>query len=114
MGRYIIAAGLAASEVGGLMMIFGVIGLAAGRKSWAILVDVLLLAGLAAWLWWRRSLVAAGLTLAFVAYEYGYLAYVSGGSNSWLTTYLVLFVVALAAHARKPKPTGAVPTGSRP
>ena len=38
MGRYIIAAGLAASEVGGLMMIFGVIGLVLGLLA-AVLWD---------------------------------------------------------------------------
>jgi len=106
MSQYILAAGLAASEVGGLMMIFGIIGLVTGVKSWAILVDVLLLLGLGAWLWWKRSPVAAGFMLALVGYESGFLAYnasTSGTSNSWLSSYLVLFIVAFAAHMRSPK-----------
>src|SRR5207245_10737224 len=105
MSRYLIAAGLAASEVGALMMILAIIGLATGVKSWGILADILLLVGLGTWLWWRKSVVAAGLILALVVFEYSYLAYdasTSGKSNSWLSTYLILFVAAFAAHGRKP------------
>jgi len=87
-------------------MIFGIIGLVTGVKSWAILVDVLLLLGLGAWLWWKRSPVAAGFMLALVGYESGFLAYnasTSGKTNSWLSSYLVLFIVAFAAHISKTK-----------
>ena len=98
------------------MMVFGIIGLATGVKSWSILVDVVLLLGLGVWLWWRRSRVAAGLMLALVAFEYWSLAdkaVTSGASNSWLTSYLVLFLVAFAAHVRSPKglPDRDTPTG---
>jgi hypothetical protein len=112
MSQYILAAGLAASEVGGLMMVFGIIGLP-GVKSWSILADVVLLLGLGVWLWWRRSPIAAGLMLALVAFEYWSLANTSGSSNSWLTSYLVLFLVAFAAHMRSPKrlPDRDTPTG---
>src|SRR5437879_3657424 len=106
MSQYILAAGFAASEVGGLMMVWGIIGLATGVMSWGILVDVVLLLGLGVWLWWRKSPVAAGLMLALVAFEYSSLANkaaTSGASNSWLTSYLVLFAVAFAAHMRSPK-----------
>jgi hypothetical protein len=54
MRRYVIAAGLAASAVGGLMMVLVMIGLATGVQPWGVLVDVLLLVGLGTW--FRRAL----------------------------------------------------------
>jgi hypothetical protein len=114
--RYVIAAGLAASEVGALMIVLSIIGLVAGAKSPRTLVDVLLLAGFSAWLWWRRSLIAAGFMLAMVVFEYSYLAYntvTSATDNSWLTIYLILFLVAFFTHARKPKEVTPSPVPQR-
>lgn len=55
-------------------------------------MDILLLAAIGAWLWWRRSMIAAGLMAALVAFEYYVLAsntMVSEASNSWLN-YMAL------------------------
>ena len=57
------------------MMLLSILAIATGRKSWtSIIVDILLLAAIGAWLWWRRSMIAAGLMAALVAFEYYVLA----------------------------------------
>jgi hypothetical protein len=101
--RYVVAAGLAASEVGALMALQTIIALLTGAEKVvaASVVDVLLLAGLGVWLWWRRSPVPAGLVLALIALEYWYLASTTGRGNTWLVTYLVVFLIALSVHAQR-------------
>ena len=109
MKRYVLVAGYASSEVGALMATLSFIAVATGAKPALIMIDVVLLAGLGFWLWWRKSLVAAALTLALVAYEYLFLALSRPGST-WLRTYPILFLVALLAHGRRRRypPRGAV------
>jgi hypothetical protein len=101
MRRYVLAAGYAASEVGALMAVVSVIGLATGATSWMSIRIILPLVGLGIWLWWRRSPVAAVLMLALVGFEYWQLA-VSRPDSSWVRTfYPILFLVALVAHGKK-------------
>jgi hypothetical protein len=101
MRRFLISAGLAASEAGGVMMILIIFGLATGARSGAALVDILLFAGIGAWLWWKKSMVAATLMVILVGCEYSVIAYTTGRTNQWLVTYLVIFLVAFAAHASR-------------
>ena len=106
MRRYVLAPGLAASEVGALMMIWSIIALVSGWKSWGVSVDILLFAVIGAWLWWKKSTLAAGLMLALVGFEYGFLVYnaiASGKGSTWLVAYPVMFLFALSAHTRRPK-----------
>jgi len=104
MSRYILAAGFAASEVAALMVFFGIIGFFTGAKSAGILFDAFLIAALGAWLWWKRSVIAASVMFLSVLFEYCYLAYATGQSNTWLTTYVTLFLIGFVAHVqRQPK-----------
>lgn len=67
----------------------------------AVWFGALLFTGLGGWLWWKRSIVAAWLMLGLVAFEYWDVAVTYGRSNTWLVTYLCLFLVALCVHGRK-------------
>lgn len=109
--RYIMVAGLAAAEVGALMTLQTLIAVATGvlgggtALGWTPVPDIFLFVALGAWFWWRRTVVAAGLMLALVAGEYCYLAVTSGRSNTWLATYLCLFLVGISIHGGKAKET---------
>jgi hypothetical protein len=110
-GRYVMVAGLAAAEVGALMTLQTILAVAVGvlgggpALGWTPVPDILLFVALGTWFWWRRSLSAAGLMLALVAGEYCYLAVTSGRSNTWLTTYLCLFLIGISVHGWKAKET---------
>jgi len=101
--RWYMAVAYAASEVGGLMAFLWIISLLPGVRGLGILVDVAGVVGLGAWLWWRKSRVAATLVIALVSYEYAYLWLNSSGTTIWAWIYPVLFLAAVAAHGRKPK-----------
>jgi len=73
-------------------------------QAWsAAWLDILLFISIGGWLWWRKTLVAAGLMLALVVFEYWWLAVRFGRSNTWLATYLCLFLMAVSVHIREPK-----------
>jgi hypothetical protein len=104
--RYILAVGLASSEVGGLMALHTVVAPVTGSASWSGTFDVVLIIGLGTWLWLKRSLTAALLIFVLVAAEYCYLAISYGRSNTWLATYLCLFLVAVSIHVQGRKKVG--------
>ncbi len=89
VGRYIMAAGFAASEVAGLMMIVAIINRTTGM--------VPLLGGIggsAMWFWWSRSPVAARFTLAAVV-----SIVITTVKPIVALAYAVLFIVAIFIHA---------------
>src|SRR5262245_54338766 len=101
--HWLLAAGYAASEVGALMTLSSIIALFRGNLTLAVLIDAVPFAAFAAWLWWRKSVIAAVLTIAFVSFEYWYLWAHSATDNPWPRTYAVIFLVAIFAYTRKPK-----------
>jgi hypothetical protein len=102
MRRYVIVAGLAASEILALQMFVIVSAHIVFRPSDPVLFtfgsDLLLLAGLGTWLWWRKDLVSAASVLVYAAVcQYGV---VLSSTIVPLSTYLLLFVGAFVAHAQ--------------
>jgi hypothetical protein len=93
------AAQLATAEVLGLMGAMTVVSVVAGWSSAMSLFDAAVMAGIISWIVFRPSRFATGLGILVLAGElvYGVLAH---GVTGWLTTYLVVFVIAYSAHAK--------------
>ena len=88
---------LATAEVLGLMGIFTLIAAVTGRY-WDFM-DVAVQAGIIAWLVFKPSWVATGAGLLLLGFELVFKV-LAEGYTSWITTYLVLFLVAYGAQAK--------------
>jgi hypothetical protein len=98
--RYVVAAGLAASEILALqrLVIVGAhIVWGSGDHILSLGPDLLLLVGLGTWLWWRKDLISASFMLAYAA---AFECSVALTTNAPLFIYLLLFVGAFMAHAQ--------------